>query len=376
MDLSSEDSLRLNVLIANSIAIRINEGAMSVYGLSETGKEVRVELNPTCGVDRYIRYVRELLSSTILGSPGGYPVFLKRWTRMGQAKDARLADLLMLGEPEAVIAVSCAAGLTDELARCVWWIMPDAENARRMLLCESVVKGDMGKVLANFLLEFLPFEQEPVTIIESVRLVLQPRLLEESSYMSIWNRGKQKSVFLVGFLQALPSDLPEPFPERSDFVQCRTLLEDLARSNPFASQLLRLFSIEGQTFLHVCKRVLTKPNNQDVVVELLEAITRYFSNVRISPLDYEDVESIINDVRDIGVNKNHAETPMQQQLSEVRQAVPELNREINAMLILAHTGECVVRPIFSRTNAIGSVMRKKLEPVSKPMMEQFLILNS
>ena len=375
MNLSSEDSLRLNVLIANSIAVRINEGAMSVYGLSETGNEVRVELNPTCGADRYIRYVRELLSSTILGSPGGYPVFLKRWTRMGQAKDTRLADLLMLGEPEAVVAVSCAAGLTDELARCVWWIMPDAENARRMLRCESVVKGSIGKVLANFLLEFLPFEQEPGTIIESVRLVLQPELLDESSYMSIWNRGKQKSVFLVGFLQALPDNLPEPLPERSDFVQYQTLLGDLAKSNPFASQLLRLLSIEGQTFIYVCRRVLTKPNNQDVVVQLLEAIARYFSNIRISPLDYEDVESIIRDVHDIGTNNNE-ETPMQQQLSELFQAVPELKREINAMLILAHMGECVVRPIFSRTDAIGSVMRKKLEPVSKPMMEQFLVLNS
>lgn len=346
MDLSSEDSLRLNVLIANSIAVRINEGAMSVYGLSETGKEARVELNPTCGSDRYIRYVRELLSSTILGSPGGYPVFLKRWTRMGQAKDTRLADLLMLGESEAVVAVSCAAGLTDELARCVWWVMPDAENARRMLSCEGVVKGSMGKVLANFLLEFLPFEQEPATLIESVRLVLQPELLEKSSYISIWNRGKQKSVFLVGFLQALPDDLPEPLPERSDSVQYRTLLGYLAKSNPFALQLLRILSIEGQTFIHVCKRVLIKPNNQDVVVELLDAITRYFSNVRILSLDYEDVESIINDVHDIGTNKKNEDTPMQQQLSELLKAVPELHKEINAMLVLAHTGECVVSPIF------------------------------
>ncbi|MCK5091527.1 MAG: sulfur reduction protein DsrS [Gammaproteobacteria bacterium] len=376
MDLSSEDSLRLNVLIANSIAVRINEGAMSVHGLSEAGKEARVQLYPTCGADRYIRYVRELLSSTILGSPGGYPVFLKRWTRMGQAKDTRLADLLMLGEPEAVVAVSCATGLTDELARCVWWIMPDAENARRMLLSESVVKGEMGKVLANFLLEFLPFEQEPGAIIESVRLVLQPDLLDESSYMSIWNRGKQKSVFLVGFLQALPDDLPEPLSERSDFAQYRTPLGDLAKSNPFALQLLGLLSTEGQTFIHVCKRVLTKPNNQDVVVELLEAITRYLSNVRISPLDYEDVESIISDVHDIGTNKKNEETPMQQQLSELLQAVPELKKEINAMLVLAHAGERVVRPIFSRTDAVGSVMRRKLEPVSKLMMEQFSVLNS
>ncbi|MCK4950511.1 MAG: hypothetical protein KAS48_01740, partial [Gammaproteobacteria bacterium] len=99
-------------------------------------------------------------------------------------------------------------------------------------------------------------------------------------------------------------------------------------------------------------------------------------NVRISPLDYEDVESIISDVHDIGTNKKNEETPMQQQLSELLQAVPELKKEINAMLVLAHAGERVVRPIFSRTDAVGSVMRRKLEPVSKLMMEQFSVLNS
>ena len=82
MDLSSEDSLRLNVLMANAIAVRIDEGTLTVHGLSEGGEEARVKLSPTCNPDRYVRNVRELLSSTVLGSPGGYPVYLKRWSRM------------------------------------------------------------------------------------------------------------------------------------------------------------------------------------------------------------------------------------------------------------------------------------------------------
>ena len=48
---------------------------------------------------------REFLASHVLGSPGGYPVFINRWTRMGQARDENLQRLLMLGEPEAVVAV-------------------------------------------------------------------------------------------------------------------------------------------------------------------------------------------------------------------------------------------------------------------------------
>lgn len=376
MELTSEDSLKLNVLIANSIAIRIDEGTMSVYGLSATGQEAKVSVNPNCRANRYIRTVRELLSSTILGSPGGYPVFLKRWTRMGQTKGTRLADLLMLGEPEAVIAVSGATDLTDDLARCAWWIMPDSDNARRMLQREAVVKGEMGKVLASFLLEFLPFEQEPSAIIESVRLILQPGLIDETSYMGIWNRGKQKSVFLVGFLQAIPDTLPDQIKDRSDLAQYSHQLEILGRSNSFAKQLHRLLSAAGQTFIHGCIAVLNKPNNQDVVVELLDAIGRYFSEVRIFTIRYEDVESIIKDIHNIETTESKKGMLLPEELTELKQNAPELYHEINAMLVLAHLSEHIVSTIFSRTDSIGSVMRKKLEPVSRPIMEQLTILTS
>ena len=133
MSLSPEDALRLNVLLANKPqAIRINESSMVVSGLTADG-EARVELRPNCRDDQYIRKVKELISGHVLGSPGGYPVYLQRWTRMGQMKDDSLEQLLMLGEPEAVVAAVCAPGLTDELARRAWWAMEDADNARHML---------------------------------------------------------------------------------------------------------------------------------------------------------------------------------------------------------------------------------------------------
>src|SRR3989304_4323449 len=117
MQLSSEDLLRLNVLLANDVeAIRIDEQNMTVHGLAR-GNEARVPLNPTCRPEKYLRLVREMLSSHVLGSPGGYPVFLQRWTRMGQARETRLDKLLLLGEPEAVTAVAGAPGLGGGLAR-------------------------------------------------------------------------------------------------------------------------------------------------------------------------------------------------------------------------------------------------------------------
>ena len=131
MDLSAEDSLRINVLLANKPqAIRIHESSMTLYGLSGH-EEVQVKLNPNCRDEQYLKRVREMLSGHVLGSPGGYPVYLQRWTRMGQMRDDNLDQLLLLGEPEAVVAVVCAPGITDELARRAWWAMEDAENARR-----------------------------------------------------------------------------------------------------------------------------------------------------------------------------------------------------------------------------------------------------
>ena len=44
---------------------------------------------------------------------------------MGQARDDSLAQLLLLGEPEAVVAAVHAPGLTDELAARAWWAMPN-----------------------------------------------------------------------------------------------------------------------------------------------------------------------------------------------------------------------------------------------------------
>ncbi|MCF7994094.1 MAG: sulfur reduction protein DsrS, partial [Chromatiaceae bacterium] len=209
MELSSEDNLRLNVLIASRPqAIRIDESRLVVYGLSERG-EAKVALNPSGAVDGYLRAVKELISGHILGSPGGYPVYLRRWTRMGQMRDQSLEQLLMLGESEAVVAAVGSPGLTPELARRAWWAMEDAENARRMLRNPTIVASEMGPVLADYLVEYLPFETDHETMMESVRLVLQPGLLSDEKILELWKKSTRKQAYLVGFLRARPDDLPE-----------------------------------------------------------------------------------------------------------------------------------------------------------------------
>ena len=371
MQLSSEDSLRLNVLLNQDLqAIRIDESKMIIYGLSEKG-EAKMQLNPNCRDERYLKTVKELISSKVLGSPGGYPVFLRRWTRMGQARDESLGRLLQLGEPEAVIAVVHANGLTDELARRAWWAMPTADNARSMLKKESVVNGKMGAELAEFLIEFLPFEEEAKDIIESVRLVLQGNLISAERRQNLWGRGQRKNAFLVGFLFIEADTLPlekAPHPALDEYREKLATL--IKAGNPIARQLHRLLDAPGQAFLATVNTVMKKPGNQDVVIALLNAIDDYFSSVKLMPEKDDDIERIMNTVSGFINSKTDAA------LAEVCEALPDAIDMLTAMLVLSAISEQVVNPIFSRSDAIGTLMRKKLEPVFAPMLQQIQCLSS
>ena len=370
MDLSNEDSLRINVLLHQDVeAIRIDDSKMIVYGLSPRG-EAQVPLNPNCRDEQYIKRVKEVISSHVLGSPGGYPIFLRRWTRMGQAKDDSLDRLLKLGEPEAVVAVVHAAGLTDELARRAWWAMPNSVNARCMLEKQSVVKGEMGKTLASFLVEFLPFEEDPRNMLESVRLVLQGELIDEATRNSLWARGQRKNAFYVGFLKMLPDDLPEEVVAHPDYENLKTRLSDLdAAAQPVARQLLRVLSPAGQAYINTATTVMKKPTNQDVVVALLEAIESYFAPVRPNAPVSSEMSELVEQASQCCMNKT---IPA---INEVLEQVPEAEPLLRAMLALSWVGVHLVNPIFARTDAIGTVMRRKLEPVSAPLLEMLLTLN-
>jgi len=373
MELATEDQLRLNVLLAQELqAVRIDESRMIVHGLSERG-EAKIPLHPTGRDEAYLRVVRQTLSSHVLGSPGGYPVYLKRWTRMGQARSESLERLLLLGEPEAVAAVVHAPGLTDELARRAWWADPSAENARRMLERACVATGSMGPVLAEFLLEFLPFEQEPQAMIDSVRLILQPGLIDAAQKAKLWERGRRKNIYYVGFLQAIPDELPvdvAPHPGYEALLRAARPLADAG--NPVAEQLLRLLSAPGQAFVQTLDRVLRKPANQDVVVALLDALWAYLEPVRVGTTRHRRME----DVLAAAARCCEPGGRWAKERAAVLEAMPEARDWIQAMFLLSMVSEQLVAPIFGLTDAIGTVMRRRIEPVSGPVLAQLAMLGA
>jgi hypothetical protein len=367
MTLSREDSLRLNVLLANKPqAIRIDESSMTLFGLSEKG-ESRIALNPNCRDDLYLRKVRELLCGHVQGSPGGYPVYLKRWNRMGQTRDENLEQLLLLGEPEAVVAFSCAKGITDELARRAWWISQDPDNARRMLNNPQIVSGSMGSELARFLLDYLPFETEPMLVIESLRLILQPGLISEEEREGLWKRCQRKPTYYLGFLTALPDGLPAESVSGSLTETEKTALLPLVnKGNPFAEQLLRIHTPEGQVFIDTVLKVMEKPANQDVVTTLLDVIRDYLQSLRPGG----DPDATLDTLQ------AEADTLCSEDFLACREIVVERETDLRSLFLLSGVGFGVLRPVLCNTDAIGSLMRKKLAPVFVPLKKLLLGLTN
>ncbi len=349
-DLSPEDNLRLQVLLAQDLrAVRIDEATLTLHALTDQG-EASMPLAPNCRADKYLRLVRELLSGHALGSPGGYPVYLSRWTRHGQMEGGNLGRLLLTGEEEAVVAVVHSPALSDELARYAWWTMPTIENARLMLRRDAVARGDMGKVLADFLVEHLPFLQDDhLGIMDTVAVLLHSGALTPENREAAWKKGKRSNSYYVAFLEMAAGDLPCPAPAHPEHdAVAATLAQRIAAGEGGALALERALSAQGQSFLAAVGDILERPETQEVVSRTLNALGRYFSTGQEASAPAQDFHDC--------------------------DACGALAPRLEAVSRLAQAGEAAVRPIFARTTAIGSLMRRKIEPVIAPLLDDIRLL--
>lgn len=351
--LAEPDLLRMNVLLTQPLqAVRINESRMCLEALTDQG-EARVPLHPNTRPETYLREVRALLSTRILGSPGGYPLYIRRWTRMGQARDdGSLERLLLLGEPEAVAAVVHAPGLTEELARRAWWVEPGSEHARRMLDSPAVAGSALGETLVEFLLEFLPFEERPGDIIASLQRLLRHPSLTEERRSALWQRAQRQSAYMVGFLSAGAECLPEAPPPHPKLEEVRTAIGENPE-DPLAQRLLWALDTSGQGFLSAARKALARPPNQDVVVALLNAVGQGFA-LPGTGASFRTLDELERDVDALPAQAPWEEHP---DFSEFRRSV----------LCLARVGERLLDPIFGVSDAVGSVMRRRIEPVVQPI---------
>ncbi len=373
MELSNEDNLRLNVLLAQNLkAIRINESAMTVHALTDQG-EAKIVLNPTVRDEQYLKIVKELFSLKITGSPGGYPIFLKRWTRMGHA-DNTLEHMLLLGEPDAVVAVVHAPAITHDIGVRAWWALPTTEVAIRLMEYPEVATGALGKELAAYLMEFLPFEEKQVSIVNMVRLCLQGDLISQDEKENLWARAKRRNPFYVGFLHADPKQIPLDTLCSAKHTELSSLLAPLiTANNRYAKTLYALLSAEGQRWLETIQLSLIKPVDQDVVISLFIAIGKYFDlpihTLRLDNRGTRSIEIAIEHTQEICKKPDN---------DELKALLNTLNKNdhplVDAMLILAQMGEHTLIPIFSGNESVGTVMRKRLLPLTTPLLEQVELL--
>ena len=373
MQLSNADNLRLNVLLAQPLkAIRINESSMTVHALTEKG-EAKVALNPTVRDEQYLLWVRELLSMKITGSPGGYPMYIKRWTRMGQA-DNTLEHMLLLGEPEAVIAVVYSPSVSHEIGMRAWWANPTTEVARRLMEYPEVVEGELGKELAEYLMEFLPFEERQLDIVNMVRLCLQGQLITEGQREALWTKAKRRNPFFVGFLHADPIQIPLSKKSCATHPELITHLQTLLESNNiYAQALCKALSEDGQKWLQTLKNALHKPVDQDVVISIFIAIKQFFN---LPFPERRGAHSI-----EIALERTKLFTVIAEQhssgLNDFLQTLDDKYLDkFSALILLAQLGENTLTPMLSGNDSVGIVMRRKLLPLTAPLLEKVDILMS
>ena len=224
----------------------------------------------------------------------------------------------------------------------------------------DIPAGHDAPVLARYLVEHLPFEAEPEQQIDTVRLVLQPGLLDPWEIDGLWRKAQRKPAYYVGFLAARPDDLPAPLAAHPAHA---TLAAGAGTETtaPLRALLLRALSSAGQTYLDTVQRVFDKPSNQDVVNLALDLVADYFAAARPEGKADLTLPELLADA-DSWLQRSTEASGLC--------AVDGIDgAQVRALRVLAGLGYGVVRPVFSDSTAIGSLMRRKLQPVLAPMLD-------
>lgn len=363
LELSSEDLLRLNVLLANATAIRIDEHHMVVYGLGED-RDYEVHLNALGNEQAYLSKVRELLSTAMFGSPRRYPKYLHRWAGMGQINSVPVDKLLMLGEPEVMLAVAHNSSLTGTQAQRAWWAYPGPELGRCLLAKAASLPDDFARELVAYLLEYLPFETRTLDIMDTVSLVLASGLADAQTCAGIWHRGLRKKAYRIGFLLGDVDKVPERQSPRQDLAPLAPVLAQLALDHPLAALAYRVLDVGGQTFVAVALDCLPKCADQDEVNALLDALHRFFAIPGLTESSLETPEAV-NAM--VAQHLDRAGAPIITQLPTLAGTVP-------ALLAMTQVSADLTIPFFSKSDAAGSVMRKQLQALTEYLQQQLQVL--
>ena len=191
--------------------------------------------------------------------------------------------------------------------------------------------------------------------------------MDQATKESIWQRGKRKNTYFVGFLQQCPECLPIEQLPHADFQVISEQLTRLEVSNPWAQKVQWLLSGEGQAMLETYSSVMKKPSDQDVVVTLFNTMGHYFTVEETGfpkPRQIEEVHAFVGHLMQ---NPHGA-------LHELLQIWPQAKSICSAIIFLSMVSESLLDPVFGVTDAIGTVMRKRIAHLIEPIQQQVAAL--
>jgi len=226
---------------------------------------------------------------------------------------------------------------------------------------KTFLKNNLQLVVAMLLL---------IAITIKMLVPLQGDLITQDEREKLWARAKRRNPFYVGFLHADPSHIPSNRSCCAKYnVLSKTLSPLIQANNIYAKTLLELLDAKGQRWLETIILSLRKPVDQDVVISLFIAIGKYFDlPLHTLRLDNRGTRSI-----DIAIEHSRAvcKQPDNDELKALMSSLDKTDHVlVEAMLLLAQMGEHTLIPIFSGNESVGTVMRKRLLPLTNPLIEK------
>ena len=178
----------------------------------------------------------------------------------------------------------------------------------------------------------------------------------------------------MGFLHASADELPIEVDAHVEYEKIKQQLQALLEEkNSYALMLEKVLSAKGQAFINTIEDAMKKPGNQDVVVSLLTAVSKYFESIIPERFTEDNIQMISAEAKSLCCSNNE---DLNKVVSALDGTTENVQQYLCAMTVMACLSVKLVNPIFSRTDAIGTVMRKKIKPITDPVLEQIYILRS
>ena len=123
-------------------------------------------------------------------------------------------------------------------------------------------------------------------------------------------------------------------------------------------------SAQGERFLRWADNALKKAVDMDTVVDTLNALGEYGKPIRREeatlPRSAQDLQQTVESL--VGL-PTHALDPD----SVLADPFPDRQNRQSALITLSLCGEPLVAPFFAKSDAVGSLMRRKLKPLLEPV---------